>query len=282
MRDGYQSEIRVYKPPFPNTENPLIVLLYGGGFVTGHCTQLSSHARIAAKLFNAVVLNISHRLSPEHRFPTAPNDVWDNLQWITANEHALGASLTTGFVLGGISSGGNLASVIAQKTVNEGLSPPLTGVWASTPILLDGDIVPVRYKDVWFSRELKATGSLVDKDFVDSCLATYCPDWTSPNFSPFNARNAHTGMPPVYIQVCGLDPLRDDGLIYSMVLKQHKVMTRLDVYPGAPHEHLLFPCKLSTRYHIDIFNGLAWLLRKETPNEKYILQELRTNLVVGV
>jgi len=44
------------------------------------------------------------------------------------------------------------------------------------------------------------------------------------------------GKPPLakaYINVAGMDPIRDDGLIYEQVLRQEwGVETRLDIYPG--------------------------------------------------
>ncbi|KAK2040093.1 hypothetical protein LZ31DRAFT_587369 [Colletotrichum somersetense] len=277
MRDGYQSETRIHKPPSPDGKHPLLVFIYGGGFIMGHCTQLSPYACIAAKLFNAVVVNISYRLAPTHKFPAAPNDVWDSLKWIAANAHTFGADPTEGFILGGGSAGGNLSAVTAQKSLDEGLSPPLTGIWLSSPYLLAEEIVPDKYKDVWFSREQNAAGPVIDKASMEHLKLAYSADMKSPDLSPFNAKNPHKGIPPVYLQVCGKDPLRDDGLVYERVLRDHGAKTRLDVYPGAPHGHTIFPCKLSTKSHFDTFNGLAWLLGKENPNEEVITQELAAN-----
>jgi len=35
MRDGYESEIIIHRPENPPEKSPLVVLLYGGGFVVG-------------------------------------------------------------------------------------------------------------------------------------------------------------------------------------------------------------------------------------------------------
>lgn len=58
-------------------------------------------------------------------------------------------------------------------------------------------------------------------------------EWVSappsdPEFSPL-LYVTHEGLPPVYIQVCGLDPLRDEGLLYEKCFKEDGVGTKLDV-----------------------------------------------------
>lgn len=105
MRDGFESKIKIHKPA-GKSGGPLIVLIYGGGFVVGNYQQLTPYGRGFARAFDAVVVTISYRLAPEHKFPAAPNDVEDSLLWIAENAKALGADPSKGFVVGGISAGG--------------------------------------------------------------------------------------------------------------------------------------------------------------------------------
>ncbi|OLN88278.1 AB hydrolase superfamily protein 1 [Colletotrichum chlorophyti] len=270
MRDGFQSETRIHKPPTSSSSpSPVIVLIFGGGFHTGECTQLSPYARVVSKLYNATVVNISYRVAPDYRFPTAPNDVWDGLKWVAENAHTLGADLSAGFIVGGPSSGGNLAAVVAQRALDENLSPALTGVWTFMPLLLEPEIVPAKYQDVFFSREQNADVPGLNKTALENLMAGYAPDIKSSDFSPFNSSSAFKGMPPTFVQVCGLDVVRDDALIYERALREHGVKTKLAVYPGAPHGHITFPnLKSAAKAQFDLVEGFGWLLGKPVSEEQ--------------
>ena len=123
MRDGHENEIRIFKPEnVPSTGSALVVLVHAGGFAMGTTRQLSPFAQGYSRLHGATVVNVTHRLAPEHVFSTAPQDIWDAVKWLSANAASLGADTRAGFILGGVSSGANLAAVTAQRAVQEGLS----------------------------------------------------------------------------------------------------------------------------------------------------------------
>lgn len=50
-----------------------------------------------------------------------------------------------------------------------------------------------------------------------------------PRFSVLLAES-HANLPPAYIQVSGLDPLRDEGILYEKVLRNAGVKTQIKVY----------------------------------------------------
>jgi acetyl esterase/lipase len=128
--------------------------------------------------------------------------------------------------------------------------------------------VPQAYKHLWFSRNQNENAMILNKGTIDYMLAAYEPDVHSADFSPFNHPAPHSGMPPVYIQVCGADPLRDDGLIYEQVLRYFGVKTKLDVYPGFPHGFSVFrEMELAKKSFSDQILAIGWLLGVEKTRE---------------
>ncbi|KAL7955243.1 alpha/beta hydrolase fold-3 domain-containing protein [Trichoderma compactum] len=260
MKDGHQNCAVVFKPDTVSRSKPLSILIHGGGFILGDNSLMRTHAEAISILYGVVVVCISYRLAPEFKFPTAPNDVWDNLKWLSIQENAqsLGADLSAGFIVGGTSAGASLAAVVAQKWVTQAVSPCMTGIWLNMPVVLEKEYLPDQYKELWFLGNKMRTQ-----------LSAYEPDFNSPEYSPFNAESPHQGLPPIYLQVNGNDPARDDGLVYEKVLRDHGVQTRLDVYPGIPHGYDdVFPqLDSSRRRRHDIFKGFGWLLEKEVSVE---------------
>lgn len=100
----------------------------------------------------------------------------------------------------------------------------------------------------------------------DGLLTQAKADAESPLMIPFLYRHGergHGSLPPVYFQVCGLDPLRDEALIYERILREeYGIKTKLDIYPGLGHyfwtnwPHL----EKSRTFVEDTVQGMRWLL----------------------
>ncbi|KAJ5901866.1 Alpha/Beta hydrolase protein [Penicillium taxi] len=273
MRDGYQSELRITKPGNSSSENPVVVLIFGGAFVMGTNIQSVIWARTIAYLYGATVVQPSYRLAPEHRFPTAPNDIWDCVKWIASNAPALDADLSKGFVIGGGSAGANLSIVTAHRSVKENLFPPITGIWASIPVCMSKETVPEKYKELWISREQNANAHGnpgLDTKSAGGYEDLYHQDFLSEDFSPFVSTAPFSAIPRTYVQVAGLDILRDDGIVYAKSLEDSGVEVKLDAYPGMPHGHFnLWPrLKQSIKSQEDTIWHAGWLLGRQVPRER--------------
>jgi acetyl esterase/lipase len=144
---------------------------------------------------------------------------------------------------------------------------------------MNADTVPEEYRDRFISMEQNAQGPIITKEGIefimceyqlfpqrytvaDAMSAVYGADMTSPLALPILFPD-HSKLPKTYFQICGLDPVRDGGLIFEQVLKDCGIETKTDVYPGLPHAFWgpFIHAEFTKRYHKDSAEGLAWLLK---------------------
>ncbi|KAI1858092.1 uncharacterized protein JN550_012848 [Neoarthrinium moseri] len=291
VRDGAEITVRIYRPtaplPPPTDEGaaarPLIVMYHEGGWSMGDLTDEEVNCRLFSRDLGAVCVNVEYRLAPEHPFPTWINDSWDALQWAAANAASLGADPAgAGFVVGGGSAGGNIAAVLAHVARDSGLSPGLTGQYLCVPAitcLLDPGLVPAAYRAEYLSHPavtpardpvLKLGGDGDDPAAGRRMLRRLGADPDSPLMVPLHygrqGERGHRGVPPAYFQVCGLDPLRDEALIYERVLREEAgVRTKVDLYPGLGHYFWTnYPgLEASKKFVEDTVVGVRWLLQQK-------------------
>ena len=268
--DGLPLRLRVYQPTEPpRSGSPLIILYHGGGFCVGGLESEELLCRNLVRAFGAVSISAQYRLAPQHPFPAAIHSAWDSLKWAASNAKSLGADPSLGFIVGGTSAGGNIAAVLSHVARDEKLSPPLTGQYLCVPPVLSHDVVPEKYKPLYLSWEQNKDAVVLPRDAIDMFMGAYKPDTGSPIYNAFH--QDHTGLPPAYFVVCGLDPLRDEGLIYEKVLrKEYGIKTKLDLYPGQVHGFWAFFPMLKTagKFNKDVLVGIGWLLSREPQMDK--------------
>lgn len=90
----------------------------------------------------------------------------------------------------------------------------------------------------------------------------YAPDPKSPLWDPFNHEYGHNDVAKAYFQVGGLDPLRDEAVLYDRKLREAGVLTRFDLYSGYDHMFWTNYPELdrSTEFVQDTLRGMRWLL----------------------
>ncbi|GAB7326363.1 hypothetical protein MBLNU13_g10397t2 [Cladosporium sp. NU13] len=277
MRDGYQAIARVRKPNSPSTQGgPLVVIVFGGGWIAGDNKQMSVEARALVRTFSAVVVNISYRLAPEHKFPQSWEDSWDNLVWVAAHASELGADPSKGFVMGGTSAGAGLTAVCARKAQIEPLAYPLTGQWLNVPSILSEHQIPEKWKHLYVSKQQNEYAPILPSSALDILQKHTGWDMDSPWRSPLSSTQSLAGLPKTYIQVDGMDCLRDDGLLYDEMLKESGVETRCDLYAGCPHAHATFvPGKAAEKAQLDLVKNIGWMLGLDV-NDGAVREALRT------
>lgn len=270
LRDGFTSSLKIFRPE--NGGGPLVVLAFGGGFLGGDNDQLSGEARALVKLFGATVVNISYRVGPEDKFPTPQHDAWDSLIWIADNaaDEALKSDPAKGILLGGVSAGAALTGVLSRKFTDEPLKYPLTGQWLCVPPLMQPENVPAKFKEHHISREQNADNPVLPTEGIKKMIALSAIDTESELAFAVNSSTDIAKQPRTYFQIDGMDPLRDDGLVYEEMLREAGVQTKVDFYPGCPHAHqMMMPMlEVGRRANVDALVGFGWLLGREVGREE--------------
>jgi acetyl esterase/lipase len=270
MRDGAKSTLKICRPTH-GPPGPLVVLLFGGGFIAGDSDQLTEYARICAQLFGATAVNISYRVGPEHKFPYAQFDAWDSLDWIAehANSPHLSADPSKGFLVGGVSAGASIAAALSRKFQDHRIGHNITGQWLAVPSLMYPAICPAAYRAHYISLEQVSTSLDLTREHREAMQRAVQWDNASELRFAVHSKSALRGQPRTYFQVDGADPLRDDGLVYDEMLKEAGVPTKVDLYPGCPHAHWsgMRGYEIGNRALIDSIVGLGWLLELEVSRE---------------
>src|SRR5579864_1651481 len=127
--------VRVYRPAADGPV-PGLVYLHGGGWVVGSLESHDGLCRAIAARTQCVVVAADYRLAPEHPFPAGLEDAWTATEWTANAATELGVDAAR-LAVGGDSSGGNLAAVVAVRARDRGL-----------PLALQVLVYPVTHFDV--------------------------------------------------------------------------------------------------------------------------------------
>ncbi|KAJ6552732.1 Alpha/Beta hydrolase protein [Mycena capillaripes] len=263
--EGGAIAVRCIQPVAREDEStgfPLLLWMHGGGWISGDLDLDDFYLRIISVELRLCIVNVDYRLAPEHPFPTGVNDCYAALKWSAENAPKLSASLSRGFLVGGASGGAHTAAIVVHRARDDPFftTCKLTGHILQIPALMHPEAYPEEYKADLLSLEQNKDAPIVPRaniDFFFDCLQVKP---SNPEISPLLL--SHHNLPAAYIQVAGLDPFRDEGLLYARLLRESGIKTKFDVYPGVPHAfNVSFPqLAMSRKWETDIRVGIRWLL----------------------
>jgi acetyl esterase len=214
--EGHALRIRVYRPD-AEAGRPMLVYFHGGGWTVGSLESHDGVARFLCAKAGCAVISVDYRLAPEHKFPAAVEDAWAATLWAGANADAVGGNAGR-LAVGGDSSGGNLAAVVARRARDE-----------EVPLALQLLVYPALDLDLPRASHLAGEYAY----WVAQYLHTRA-DGSDPDASPMRASDLK-GVAPALLLSCGLDPLVEQAEVYAQRLQAARVGAKHILYPGLMH-----------------------------------------------
>ncbi|BAB05967.1 alpha/beta hydrolase [Halalkalibacterium halodurans] len=234
VSDGASIPARVYQPK-ASGPHPIILYYHGGAFLEGY-GDINTHDNIVRALAvrtGSIVVAVGYRVAPGHPFPTAIEDSYDALDWISKNAELFNGDPANVAVVGD-SAGGNIATVVSLMARDR------EGPEISAQVLL----YPLTtFQDVAFpSRDHYDSGYyLLSRAVMVQAREKYTPQqesWLNPYTSPLNADLE--GVPPAFVVTAEFDPLRDEGEMYAQSLADAGVPVQAIRYNGVMHGFVSF------------------------------------------
>jgi acetyl esterase len=205
---------------------PLIVYAHGGGFMQGSLNSWDAMLRALVRQSRVAALSVDYKLSPEHRFPKAFEEMTAVTRLVAREGSDFGIDPDR-LALGGDSAGANLALAAAVALHAEGLRA------VRFMVLIYGVFSTGSESPSWqrFGR-----GAGLSQTQMRWIWETYLErpeqqqDWrAAPILGDL------TALPPAYLIVGNLDPLLDDSRSLDQALKAAGVRSTLKVYDGLGH-----------------------------------------------
>jgi len=231
--------VRAYRPKGAGLL-PAHVFAHGGAFFAGSIGELDRLCGEYARDARCAVFSVGYRLAPEHRWPTAVEDVYTVLEWVAARANDLdvdGERLS----IGGASAGGEVAAAVALMARDRG-GPALRFQLLETPVLDLTMSLP--------SMEHFASGYLLSRAWLRRGYECYVPDEAQrrePYASPLLAEDL-SGLPPTFVLTAEFDPLRDEGEAYARRLRESGVPVETVRARGHVHGSIYSSMRSARRY----------------------------------
>jgi acetyl esterase/lipase len=221
--------VLVYRPKAATGTLPVLLSIHGGAFCLLHAESFSGMDAAWSLAHQCTVVSVDYRLAPEHPFPAGPEDCYAVLLWVAANAEALDVDLDRLVVTGG-SAGGALSAAVALMARDR----------KGPKIALQALMIPVIDDRLETASTLQAraglgfNGAQAEGMWLHYLGEDYDRSQTSPYAAPARADDL-SDLPPAFIQTNGLDPLRDEGILYGLRLMGAGVSVELYSAPGNYH-----------------------------------------------
>ena len=244
---------------------PMVFYIHGGGFrILSKDTHWVMGLGFARRGY--VVFNVSYRLAPKHRFPSAIEDVCRAFTWVMKNAERFGADPSR-VVLAGESAGANLAASLALTLAYERDEPFAreafaTGVVPKAVVPACGvfqvsDMARLKKRKPGMSSFIADRLADVEAAYLGKEPAVGSRDLADPLLVLERGETPARPLPPFFLPVGTRDPLLPDTRRMALALRALGVEAVDAYYPGELHAfHALVMRESARRCWRDTFDFL--------------------------
>lgn len=233
----------IWRPLSGGPKWPIVFYIHGGGFrILSKDTHWVMGLGFSRRGY--LVFNVSYRLSPQHRYPAAVEDVCEAFAWMAANAEKWGGD-TSRVVLAGESAGANLATSLAialayerpepwaKKAFATGIVPkaavPACGVFQVS------DLQRLKRRKPKMSPFIADRLHEVETSYLGKEPRTDSLDLADPLLFFERGEKPARPLPPFFLPVGTRDPLLPDTRRLGEALKKMGVEAITEYYPGELH-----------------------------------------------
>lgn len=217
--------------PHPTKKLPMIVFYHGGGFIVGDISTHDEACRLLAVHANVQVLSIDYPLAPEHSPQQIVNSCVEALEWVYQHADMFKIEKSR-IAVAGDSAGGNLSTVVAQKTQYTVYAP------SAQFLIYPALDFKIRYASYYSFRE----GLILTDHDIDTVHSLYLDRHNTatddPLVSPIYGDIQKVA--PAYIMTAHFDILHDEGQIYAKKLKDAGIVVQYTEINDQSHGFINF------------------------------------------
>jgi acetyl esterase len=217
---------------------PVLVYMHGGGWVAGSVATHDPFCRLLSEAAGVIIVSVEYRVAPEHPYPAGLEDTLTAVHW--AEEHAAEwRGDAARLVLGGDSSGANLAAVAANRLCAQAGTPGLRALLLLYPVTDHPGADHPSYTE-------NATGYGLEANVMRWFWAQYAGG-VSPgdaNVSPLRLQELPP-LPPTLVATAEYDVLRDEGIAYAEKLRKAGVAVTQVHAPDMHHNFAVHPATVA-------------------------------------
>lgn len=225
--------VRIVRPPNVPKELPAIIYLHGGGWVVGNAHTHDRLIRELATGVQAAVVFVNYSLSPEAKYPTALEECFAVVKWVSEHGGELGFDANR-LAVAGDSAGGNLTAAVTLLSKERG-GPRIRQQVLFYPVT-DATFETESYHQF-------ATDYFLRRDAMMWFWDQYTNEPTHRaeiTASPSQATlDQLQGLPSALVITAEADVLRDEGEAYANMLRTAGVRVTAARFQGTIHDFVM-------------------------------------------